>query len=217
MLIHQNNCKIVASTGFENHFLFFVFGINLICKTHFPLSLFTSVNHFHFHELEKTIFPAWAMGASTGHTAVALWRDGSLQVGVSSLKFNQSVSTDLRVKCLLAILANQWNSMQPILGLAWGGETMDNANQSTLLTQFGRLAGYNTVWAPLRLRLKISFFQNLISALRGVIRWMLSQLWEEWSDECYRCLGFHWLHDGSWLWIRGLLNSLCLLFAWFFA
>ena len=115
------------------------------------------------------------MGASTGHTAVALWRDGSLQVGVSSLKFNQSVSTDLRVKCLLAILANQWNSMQPILGLAWGGETMDNANQPTLLTQFGRLAGYNTVWAPLRLRLKISFFQNLISALRGVVRWMLPQ------------------------------------------
>ena len=206
MLIHQNNCKIVASTGFENHFLFFVFGINLICKTHFPLSLFTSVNHFHFHELEKNIFPAWAMGASTGHTAVALWRDGSLQVGVSSLKSNQSVSTDLRVKCLLAILANQWNSMQPILGLAWGGETMDNANQSTLLTQFGRLAGYNTVWAPLRL--------NIWKFLSPKTR---SQLWEEWSDECYRSLGFHWLHDGGWLWIRGLLNSLCLLFAWFFA
>ena len=82
MLDQLNNCKIVASTGFENHFLFFVFGINLICKTHFPLSLFTSVNHFHFHELEKNIFPAWAMGASTGHTAVALWRDGSLQVRV---------------------------------------------------------------------------------------------------------------------------------------
>ena len=95
MLIHQNNCKIVASTGFENHFLFFVFGINLICKTHFPLSLFTSVNHFHFHELEKNIFPAWAMGASTGHTAVALWRDGNLQVGVNSLKFNQSVFSQI--------------------------------------------------------------------------------------------------------------------------
>lgn len=29
---------------------------------------------------------AWAMGAATGHTAVALWRDGQLQVPNTSIK-----------------------------------------------------------------------------------------------------------------------------------
>ena len=80
MLDHLNNCKIVASTGFENHFHFFVCGINLICKTHFPLSLFTSVNHFHFHELEKPPFQLgqWALQLDTlqwhcGETGACRW------------------------------------------------------------------------------------------------------------------------------------------------
>ena len=41
-------------------------------------------NHFHFLLfvfLHLALFPAWAMGAATGHTAVALWREGTLQVG----------------------------------------------------------------------------------------------------------------------------------------
>merc|ERR1712212_794152 len=62
---------------------------------------------------------AWAMGASTGHTAVALWREGTLQI------------------CESNALSPYWptNGIQCNPYLDW--------------LEFGRLAGYNTVWAPL--------------------------------------------------------------------
>jgi len=62
---------------------------------------------------------AWAMGAATGHTAVALWRDGELQV------------------CESNALSPYWptNGVQCNPYLAW--------------LEYGRLAGYNAVLAPL--------------------------------------------------------------------
>merc|ERR1712130_669259 len=85
---------------------------------------------------------AWAMGASTGHTAVALWRDGTLHI------------------CESNALSPYWptNGIQCNPYLDW--------------LEFGRLAGYNTVWAPLSAersgQMNISAAWDFIDSMMGI-------------------------------------------------
>ena len=97
------------------------------------------------------------MGASTGHTAVALWKDGGLQVSrfflhsdiISRQKmflslldhlqlllkcFGQCFLTDLWIQRPLTLLADEWSSMQRIFWLAWGERLV--ITQSRAQTKF---------------------------------------------------------------------------------
>jgi len=85
---------------------------------------------------------AWAMGASTGHTAVALWRDGTLHI------------------CESNALSPYW----PINGI--------QCNPYLDWLEFGRLAGYNTVWAPLSAersgQMNVSAAWDFIDSMMGI-------------------------------------------------
>ena len=107
------------------------------------------------------------MGASTGHTAVALWRDGGLQVSRFFLhsdilswqkmflslldhfqlllkRFGQYFLTDLWIQRPLTLLADEWSSMQRIFWLAWGERLLITHSrvQTKFLTSWKRYECY---------------------------------------------------------------------------